>query len=78
MLISHPEGLIIDASVAGVSGSRTSDEKSPRAWVVLSKKGKAVGKKDVKIRLNAWVEENLSRYKWLRGGIQFVDEVCVF
>ncbi|KZS92177.1 amp dependent CoA ligase [Sistotremastrum niveocremeum HHB9708] len=75
VLISHPEGLIIDASVAGVSGSRTSDEKSPRAWVVLSKKGKAVGKKDVKIRLNAWVEENLSRYKWLRGGIQFVDEI---
>ncbi|KZT39523.1 amp dependent CoA ligase [Sistotremastrum suecicum HHB10207 ss-3] len=75
VLISQPEGLIIDASVSGVSGSRTSDEKSPRAWVVFSKAGKKVGKEQVAAKLNAWVEANLSKYKWLRGGIQFVDEI---
>ncbi|KZS92203.1 acetyl-CoA synthetase-like protein [Sistotremastrum niveocremeum HHB9708] len=75
VLISQPDGLIIDASVSGVSGSRTSDEKSPRAWVVLSKSGRKVGKEQVAAKLNAWVEENLSKYKWLRGGIEFVDEI---
>jgi len=36
VLMANPAGLLIDAVVAGVSGGRTSDEKIPRAWVVLS------------------------------------------
>ena len=74
-LRQHPEGLIIDVSVAGVSGGRTADERVPRAWVVLSPKGKALGATEVIARLDAWIRETLSQYKWLRGGIGIVDEV---
>ena len=76
-LLSHPQGLITDATVAGVSGGRTSDEKVPRAWVVLSKTGKDKkkwGKAKVVKELERWHQENLSKYKWLRGGIEIVDE----
>ena len=27
--------------------------------------------------LERWHKENLSKYKWLRGGMEVVDEVCV-
>ena len=71
----HSEGLIIDVSVAGVSGGRTADERVPRAWVVLSPNGKALGATEVIARLDAWVRSALSRYKWLRGGVGVVDQV---
>ncbi|KAF8553033.1 acetyl-CoA synthetase-like protein [Imleria badia] len=74
-LLQHPEGLIIDVSVAGVSGGRTEDERVPRAWVVLSSKGKALGATEVVERLDAWIREALSRHKWLRGGISVVDQI---
>ena len=76
-LLSHPERLLTDATVAGVSGGRTSDEKVPRAWVVLSATGndkKTWGKEVVVKELERWHQENLSKYKWLRGGIEIVDE----
>ncbi|OCH91856.1 acetyl-CoA synthetase-like protein [Obba rivulosa] len=75
VLLAHPGGLITDTSVAGVSGGRTSDEKVPRAWVVLSEKGKTLGEAAVIKELQAWTEKNLSKYKWLRGGIEVVDEI---
>ncbi|KAG1758291.1 hypothetical protein EDD22DRAFT_850150 [Suillus occidentalis] len=59
----------------GVSGGRTSDERIPRAWIVLSPAGAALGEKEVVSRLNAWVQEHLSRYKWLRGGIGIVEAI---
>ncbi|OJA17551.1 hypothetical protein AZE42_11711 [Rhizopogon vesiculosus] len=74
-LLAHPDKLIIDVSVAGVSGGRTSDERIPRAWVVLSSAGAALGEKEVMARLNAWVQQRLSRYKWLRGGIEIVEAI---
>ncbi|KAF9564169.1 acetyl-CoA synthetase-like protein [Agrocybe pediades] len=78
-LLSHPAGIIIDATVAGVSGGRTSDEKVPHAWVVLSAVGKDTskgwGKEKVLQELDRWHKENLSKYKWLRGGIEVVDEI---
>jgi acyl-coenzyme A synthetase/AMP-(fatty) acid ligase len=77
-LLAHPDKLITDVTVAGVTGGRTSDERIPRAWVVLSPAGVALGGKEVVTRLNAWVQEQLSRYKWLRGGIGIVDAVGVF
>ena len=77
-ILEHPEKLIIDVTVAGVSGGRTSDERIPRAWVVLSSAGAALGENEVVARLNAWVQERLSRYKWLRGGIGIVEAVGVF
>ncbi|KAJ8502359.1 hypothetical protein ONZ45_g11839 [Pleurotus djamor] len=75
VLLAQPDKLIVDATVAGVSGGRTSDEKVPRAWVVLSKEGKKLGPKAVIKALEVWHEANLSKYKWLRGGIEIVDEV---
>lgn len=74
-LSKHPENLIIDVTVAGVSGGRTADERVPRAWVVLSPNGAALGATEVIARLDAWVRETLSRYKWLRGGITVVKQV---
>ena len=75
-LLEHPGKLINDVTVAGVSGGRTSDEKIPRAWIVLTPAGKKLGVAAVVRELNAWHRKNLSKYKWLRGGIQVVDQVC--
>ena len=74
-LLAHPDGLIADATVAGVSGGRTSDEKIPHAWVVLSEAGKKKGEAAVVQALDSWTRMNLSKYKWLRGGIEVVTEV---
>lgn len=77
-LLAEPRKLIMDATVAGVSGGRISDEKVPRAWIVLSSAGRKLGA-DATIReLKAWHEDNLSKYKWLRGGIEVVKEVSHF
>ena len=57
------------------TGGRTSDEKVPRAWVVLSNAGKQRGEKEVVQALHSFIQKNLSKYKWLRGGIEVVDEV---
>lgn len=78
VLLAHPDKLISDATVAGVSGGRTSDEKVPRAWVVLSPSGKKLGAKGVIKQLEIWHQENLSKYKWLRGGIEVVKEVSSY
>jgi acyl-CoA synthetase (AMP-forming)/AMP-acid ligase II len=75
VLFADPDGLISDVSVAGVSGGRTEDEKVPRAWIVLSDAGKKKGAPDVIKALEAWHQESLSKYKWLRGGIEVVTEV---
>ena len=74
-LLAHPDKLLIDVAVAGVSGGRTSDERIPRAWAVLSPSGRKLGTAYVSKRLETWIQKNLSKYKWLRGGIEFVDEV---
>jgi acyl-CoA synthetase (AMP-forming)/AMP-acid ligase II len=80
VLLAHPGKLITDATVSGVSGhGRTSDEKVPRAWVVLSPAGKKLekekGKGEVVNVLTQWSEQNLSKFKWLRGGIEVVKEI---
>ncbi|TEB20120.1 acetyl-CoA synthetase-like protein [Coprinellus micaceus] len=75
-LLANPDKLIIDASVAGVQGhGRTSDEKVPRAWIVLSSKGKKLGEKEAIRRLDRWIKKSLSKYKWVRGGYEVVDEI---
>ncbi|KAG1849896.1 hypothetical protein DFJ58DRAFT_794277 [Suillus subalutaceus] len=74
-LLVHPDKLIIDASVAGVSGGRTLDERIPRAWVVLSPEGHKLGASSTMAKLDVWVRESLSKYKWLRGGIEVVDMI---
>lgn len=70
--------MINDVSVAGVNGyGRTSDEKVPHAWIVLSKEGERIGAKVVIEELDDWHKENLSKYKWLRGGFEVMAEVCL-
>ncbi|EIW59202.1 acetyl-CoA synthetase-like protein [Trametes versicolor FP-101664 SS1] len=75
VLLAQPEKLILDVTVAGVSGGRTSDEKVPRAWIVLSDEGKQRGAEAVVQALHTWIQKNLSKYKWLRGGIEVVEEI---
>ncbi|KAJ7878869.1 hypothetical protein B0H14DRAFT_2711162 [Mycena olivaceomarginata] len=75
VLLAQPDKLITDVSVAGVSGGRTSDEKVPRAWIVLSTAGTKKGDAAVIKILEAWHQKALSKYKWLRGGIEVVKEV---
>ena len=53
------------------------DEKVPRAWIVLNPAGKKRGAAVVMKELESWHRKNLSKYKWLRGGIEVVEEVCV-
>jgi acyl-CoA synthetase (AMP-forming)/AMP-acid ligase II len=52
-LLAHPDALIADATVAGVSGGRTSDEKIPHAWVVLSEAGE--GRKARLLWCKPWI-----------------------
>ncbi|KIY74168.1 acetyl-CoA synthetase-like protein [Cylindrobasidium torrendii FP15055 ss-10] len=79
VLLAHPERLVSDVAVAGVSGGRTQDERVPRAWVVLSPDGRRLLEKGDNAKvvktLLKWAEAQLSKYKWLRGGIEIVDEI---
>ncbi|KAJ3556860.1 hypothetical protein NP233_g11879 [Leucocoprinus birnbaumii] len=74
VLLAHPDKLVSDVSVAGVRGGRTSDELLPRAWIVLSENGKKLGDMRAQEELERWHQTNLSKYKWLRGGIEIVNE----
>jgi hypothetical protein len=76
--MAHPDKLISEAAVAGVSGGRTSDEKVPRAWVVLSEAGRRRGIASTIKVLEEWSEQNLAKQKRLRGGIEVVAEVYAF
>jgi acyl-CoA synthetase (AMP-forming)/AMP-acid ligase II len=78
VLLAHPKKLIIDVTVAGINDGRTSDEKIPHAWVILSNTGKMMGVEAVKRELDTWHKANLSKVKWLRGGIEVVQEVRAY
>jgi len=72
------QDIVADVAVAGVmtaASSRTEDEKVPRAWVVMTPKGKKLGAKEVAKVVKKAVEEGLSRYKWLRGGVEVVSAI---
>ncbi len=75
-LLSQPDKLIADVVVAGVSGGRIPD-KIPHAWVILSTAGKKLGKDRVLKILDAWHRDNLSKFKYLRGGMEVVDMVSI-
>ncbi|KAG8825489.1 hypothetical protein FRC19_011343 [Serendipita sp. 401] len=75
-LFQHP--LVKDAAVAGVLASSTDatlSERVPRAWVVLTDQGKTKRKDQMRKELDTWVQQRLSKYKWLRGGIEFVEQI---
>jgi len=75
--MAQPDGLVSDVTVAGVSGGRTSDEKVPRAWIVLSQAGKRKGAAATIKALEEWSRQNLTKQKWLRGGFEVVVEVWI-
>lgn len=79
-LLGMPGGLVTDVAVAAIQtpDARTSDDHSPHAWVVLSEQGRHMNEQKVRETLEGWIKANLSKYKWLRGGIQFVEEVSMF
>lgn len=75
-MLSHPKKLVSDVTVAGVSGGGTrAGEKIPRAWIVLTERGKEMGVTAVIQELESWHQMHLSKFKWLRGGIEIVPEV---
>ncbi|KAG8817512.1 hypothetical protein FRC17_011198 [Serendipita sp. 399] len=76
-LFKHP--LVKDVAVAGVLASSKDaimSEKVPRAWVVLTDQGQTKEPKErIRRELDTWVQQRLSRYKWLKGGIEFVGQI---
>ena len=79
MLLTEPQELVADAIVAGVTvpGFGSKEGMVARAWIVLSDKGKRFGADTVIKELEVWYEQKLSNHKWLHGGIEIIDEVCV-
>jgi 4-coumarate--CoA ligase len=59
---------IADAAVIGIKNAE--GVELPRAYIVR-KKDVVLGKGDVE----KWIENRLARYKWLAGGVRFVDTI---
>ncbi|KAM6494541.1 hypothetical protein JOM56_010902 [Amanita muscaria] len=74
LLLANPKKLIEDVTVAGVSGDRTLDEQV----IVLSDEGKKLAEAVVRKALERCSQENPSKYKWLRGGIEIMNEVGAY
>ncbi|KAG4033008.1 hypothetical protein MFRU_005g00320 [Monilinia fructicola] len=68
LLLEHPG--IADVAVIGVT---IEDGEVPRAYVVRSgnENGKVLSKEEVV----KWVEGRTSRFKWLKGGVGFVEAI---
>ena len=79
VLLGHP--LIVDAAVIGVhdlatKGPEVIDEgggQLPRAYIVRRPDGKGTSLTEAEVY--DWVKAKLVRYKWLDGGVQFIDAI---
>lgn len=65
---------VADAGVVGVYDANEATEW-PRAFVVPRKKGGEEELRKLAAQLKALVEGKTAKYKWLQGGIVFVDQV---
>jgi 4-coumarate--CoA ligase len=68
-LLDHPERLVRDACVAGVDNGRGDGSLFVRAWVVLTDEGGSQAESVVAHKLENWVQNRLSKHKWLTAGI---------
>ncbi|KAM5344665.1 hypothetical protein ACJ41O_013200 [Fusarium nematophilum] len=59
-----------DVADVGVVAVQIRDDQAPRAYVV-----KAAGSNVTEQDIARWVEERLIEYKWLSGGVEFVDKI---
>ncbi|KAF7887824.1 uncharacterized protein EAF01_010978 [Botrytis porri] len=67
LLLEHPE--IADAAVIGVM---IREGEVPRAYIVKSCES---GNGLIAEEVMEWVEKRTSRFKWLKGGVEFVDTI---
>jgi 4-coumarate--CoA ligase len=74
-LLDHPERLVRDACVAGVDNGRGDGSLFVRAWVVLTDEGGSQAESVVAHKLENWVQNRLSKHKWLTAGIEVVNSV---
>lgn len=67
--------LVADAGVIGIYDQSEATER-PKAYVVAQQQGLTVNELDaLAITLRTLVEQRAARYKWLQGGIVFVDQI---
>jgi len=77
-ILTHCKSFMDDICVAAVpfpSSGSDIDSVAPRAWIVLSGQGLKQGPEKSAEEIHRVVQEHLSRPKWLRGGIEFIDEI---
>lgn len=67
ILLQHDA--VIDVAVIGIYAEEKATELT-RAYIVPSE-----GHKPKKEEINRWVQERTAPYKWLRGGIRFIEEI---
>ncbi|KAI2605084.1 acetyl-CoA synthetase-like protein [Hypoxylon fragiforme] len=70
-LLSHPA--VNDCTVIPVPDE--SSGEVPKAFVVKAASAAARPDAEVTREIHMWVEEHKARYKWLKGGIEFVDAI---
>lgn len=69
MLLSHE--LIEDAAVIGIPDEYSGEV--PKAFIVLKPGTK--GSQELAKEIQKWVEKRKVKYKWLRGGIEFLESI---
>ncbi|KAI1654715.1 acetyl-CoA synthetase-like protein [Daldinia decipiens] len=70
-LLSHPD--VNDCTVIPIPDEASGEV--PKAFVVKSASAALRPDEDVIREINKWVEEHKARYKWLKGGVEFVDAI---